>query len=799
MTTARVALECAALAALLYAVCFVVGWWLWRLCATRIRSVSVWTGAPIAGLAISMTVAYYWASHGGLDVIAPWIVIGALVVDGAVLFRSRRELRIGVSSLRRAVWPALVAATATLLFSWNHIDTFRIGRLSTGSLFLADLANFSIIGDLLARRGFGSPGSIVGFDVGSLAAVTPGSSMFLGLASSWTGRLAFEVTLPVALLCVVLVALSARDLARLVLPWSQLLPALIAIAASGASILVYAVAQFALSQLLVMSSAIALLAIVAETALWQTSRPSITRSASVAICLAPLVLAYPHMAVLGPPLLVGIALAAAIGRSWWTRAGTALSVAAGGVVLAALVLPHAARTAIDRVALFGGASAGFPLTLLTPIDLLGFRSTFVGYADEPNAVALFVLESLAIAAIATCVVVAARGKSRARVALGAAAAVGALASYAAVLVSKGASYTQWKWASFFVPIFVVGVGSMFSWACMLVARHRSSARRRLAPGIAVATAAAVVVGGAVFAHEATQRFVGESGGRAVTVGWNQVDRDLITIASGPAYDGVRAVNVEVPEYWESLWAASFLAPRRTYLSGGFGVVAVAPGARWTLERNNLRFVHPPQSDVRVVNGAYRLVRERPDRVKQGALWVVGSCDGLYRFDGTRWLAVERTRKTGGFRLTMTPEPARPSTRAPVIVHARSAVDALLLEFLPRDRARFVTVHRGVQLSGPDRRLVPHREVTEGRPFDLEPGRPMEIDVVFDPITGEERVTRGAETLFEARNTFLVPPRMGKVRVGSNSSALAPSDRKFPGQLEVLDTTTPVCDDLPQGT
>jgi hypothetical protein len=304
--------------------------------------------------------------------------------------------------------------------------------------------------------------------------------------------------------------------------------------------------------------------------------------------------------------------------------------------------------------------------------------------------------------------------------------------------------------------------------------------------------ATVLVCGA-FAHAATDQFVAEYGGGLVTKKWGLVTDDLRMLGTGAPFEGIPAVNVMVPSFWESAWAAYFLAPRDTFLASPEGVVAVPPRARWTLERADAPFLHPPSSDVRVVNATYRLVRERPDRVQQGAEWIVGACEGRYRFDGKRWRRLEPTPATGAYELEATPAARPVASRVPLLVRrARTAVDALLLEYLPGAQARIVAEHRGKAGRVPDPRLRMPPELVGGRSFAMTPGATFQLSVVFDPITGDQRVERNGEVLFAGRRPFLVAPQFAKAEIGTNRKRAAGADARFAGRLEVVPQPQPSC-------
>src|SRR6202043_1698139 len=92
-------------------------------------------------------------------------------------------------------------------------------------------------------------------------------------------------------------------------------------------------------------------------------------------------------------------------------------------------------------------------------------------------------------------------------------------------------------------------------------------------------------------------------------GWYTLGPDLRTVASGPAYRGVGAVDLDLPDAWQNGWAAELLTPRRVTYQGASYFSTSEPVGAWTLERADQPGRHPPGAEDRVVNATYRLVRD----------------------------------------------------------------------------------------------------------------------------------------------------------------------------------------------
>jgi len=110
-------------------------------------------------------------------------------------------------------------------------------------------------------------------------------------------------------------------------------------------------------------------------------------------------------------------------------------------------------------------------------------------------------------------------------------------------------------------------------------------------------------------------------------------------------------------------------------------------------------------------------RELPRAAPVNQLFVVGDCAGLYTSDGKQWVGVERTNRTGQFRLRLQFADRAPGFSEPILVSGRGAARRVIgLRMLGDDRGVFTYSAGG------------HTDV--GIPFDVSGGQ-REFDVLMD--------------------------------------------------------------------
>jgi hypothetical protein len=796
MTTFEVAIRCVALAAWTYAGFFVVGWWLWELLAGDRRALSVWTGAPIAGFAVWSVVAWYWGSHGGLGDIVWWVVAASLLIDGGVAWLRRSRFRVVV--WRDLAWYAVTAGVVSGVFLWNHIDTLRVGRLSVGALQISDVANFALGADHLLGVGMSQPGNLVGFSFPGLISQTPGSFEALAFASEVTRRSVLEVSLPTMLLATVLAAFASADLARQMLPSARGIAAVLGIAGAVGSLFVFASSFYPLSQLWAVPLAVALTATILHISMHHDRRTVVSSIGLVAVCLVPLLLTYPHMALIATPMAAGIGVIVAFCAGGLRSALAVIGVVAVGTILCVAVLPSRVVAAIDAARLLSDIAAGFPLPLLTPADVV-FSDQFIAYATQPTRVFLFVLEVVAATAVLILAVGFVGSAKRVSAIAAATTTAAVIAGYAFVYQVLGATYQQWKWMSFFLPLFVVGFGSALALLARSLLDRTPTSGRAITRTVAAALGCLIVATAAAMGHRATTKLTVAIPGRPeAEVPWSVVNDDLRSLGSGPAYAGVDGVNIVLGDVWEALWAGYALRDRRVFSATPAGLTTTETQAPWSVERTGIP--QRPGTEVRPINATYQLVRARAPAAAKGQRWIAVGCTGIYESDGTTWRPLVR-RAGAEYHLRLYPEQRRAGTLAPVLVRGLwHAADALFLEYLGDDTARFVLMHRTD--AGTGRGLERGRFLTPGHEFPFTPNEPLDLQAAFDPNIDEVDVTVDGRSVLAAKNRFFLRPELpfGTV-VGRDESSqgvgirvAGSGEAAFSGKIEDL-TPTASCREL----
>jgi hypothetical protein len=757
-------------------VLFLIGWPVWSLITGRGARLSVTTGAPLTGLAVTQVSGWYWSGHFSLDPLSYGLLaLGAVSSLALATYRGVWR-RVDWSMLMRtgALFVGLAGAVVAL-FTIGHQRVFRIGYLSTGILVQPDLPNYVLWTDHIRSATVLDAGHIAGFHLGhAVADTTSGTFFFLGSSAAWLDRSTWEASLPVALVAVFLIACASRDLAKAFLGSEAITSALIGLAAVAGSLFVYAVGFYPLSQLVGMAGMVGVTVVLARIGRVKT-RERLARGVLEAVPPAIVVLlSYPHMALLSAPVIAGIAVAACWGPEWRPRATRTVIAAAALGTACVVIVPGRVAHAVDYVSFTGGAPLGpFPFPLITPIGFIGLQGEF-SYRTTTSHV-MFAVQALVLGAILGIALLRSTGRTRSRLVAATVTAAGVFASYGVVYLVRGASYAAFKWAAFFLPLFAVGV--LATLAALILKRRPTMPRLRL---IVAAGLAVVITGQTVAAFSASNEFDSVVAGSSRPSQWLVVDEPLERIGDGPAWSGIRAVDIDLPSLWESTWSSYFVAPRRVFmLAGGSATLPepspARPSTRWRLVHSRDPGANPPRAEVRQINDRYLLIRDDPDGYQVGDVWVVGRCAGIYRFDGRRWRAVQRTTSTGRFDLAVAPAPQPVGTRAPLLVRrtlASQGRDSLMLEYLADGRGRLLFDHK---LHGTGPRHA-------GEAFALPRDVTTNIDVTMDPITSEVRARVGGRLVLDTQVRFF-RARHGVTLVGVNPlGLLSDSLKEFPGTL-----------------
>jgi len=572
-----------ALAFAIYAALTVIGAPIWLLVRPAPLPVSDAFACPVVGLAVLQVFSWYWLRYAdggmsrGLPILAAAVFVSLFVVWWLRGKAFRRPSLTGCAS----TFATFAAVGAVFMIEFRV--PFRIGHLTAGSIWNADIALYANVSSALVAHGFSWAGNIAGINLGVTAmnaqGIGPGVYSTLAAVAAGTGLGTWQVALSLLLVGVALGAVAIRDTARLLLPRSDVAASLIAVLATMASLFAYVTTNYFLAQVLVVPLALGEVLVLHWIA--RQSRPREWARGLVLLAAMVLiaVLSYSPMAFVMQPVLVAVVCLGEIGRGWWRRSVTVVAAVLGAFVAAYAFVPAPFTRSFEFIRVSLLEERGWPLGLMTPLDLLGFRQAVRG--PRPNGWA-FLLEALMVGVIVIAAVWALWSEQcRAALVLAAAVAV-ILASYAVVYYARGVSYEQWKWISFFQPMLFVAVFAL------VVAAAGVLMRRWFHPPRLAIVAVASVLAFVLMAASARILVTGTAKTRAVwvkgqpTIEWSVVRTPLSDLADRPALTRLKAVNVGRGA-WDEMWAAYFLQPTtRVYLLGPSYLPISPPGAPWTI-------------------------------------------------------------------------------------------------------------------------------------------------------------------------------------------------------------------------
>ncbi len=524
----------------------------------------------VAGLAVVQVVGWYWFRAGGEGLKTP---ITALLVAGAVA-TVVAVIRRGVPRPgRELLAPGVGAVAAAVVFFVVYASIFDLPFHTTSSLANADPISYAIVSQHMADHGFGDPGQISNLGV---YAQTDGfgTTVILGAASATTGIATWKLTNPLMFILIVLaVATLARLLSEL-FPDAPVQSGLAAAAACAGFLFFYLVGQYFLGQVMAMAVA----PILGVAALRARDCASVRSGARLAasVMVVGLVFVSHYMHMLAPAvLLFG---AAALVASWGElRKALPRLVAVGGAGLLAalLIVPELAKQNIDRARQFSSIQAGWPLPGFLPSELAGaLDDSFAPHGPGGYAASAMLLAGFAAALLAL-------RTARRRAALFAGTTVALiLLTYLAVYLHEGVSYRQWKWITFFQPLFAALIFMVV--AVALTDRAVAHRLRAAVPAACLALGAltAVILAVSGFAHTPARPQYPAS----VTTdqAFAYVDPDLSNLGVNPKLASLGPINVDVAPTWDTMWALYFLRNHPLTVQSGSYYPTTPPTAPWTL-------------------------------------------------------------------------------------------------------------------------------------------------------------------------------------------------------------------------
>jgi hypothetical protein len=553
--------------------------------------------APFLGMAVVQLAGWYWLEAGGRGLRAPAValtIVGVIALVATIVRDGRRRRR--ADSARMWLCGATLLGAAVVL-SVNFSALLSIGFLTTADSGNNDAANYAVVADHLVRANFDADGPVAGYDFGQFARREAfGSTAVLGSFAALTDVRTFKLNEVVLFSFAALSVYSLALLLKELIPTQGAVAATISIATACTLMFIYIVNAFFIGQLMAMGI-VPLLGLVGLRAAGpMPGRHRLRLLAAAAVLFIVLLSHYSHMAILAPPVVLPAALVASAAphlgvRLLWTRFWRIVVVVVGGLASAIAIASSLAwlglRTAIDR----GTLLAGWPLPGFMPVELLGFMRQVTPLPSMAR-----ILWSVLILAIFGACAWLARGQHRVAVRFATATVATILLTYLLIIRREGSpSYRQWKWITFFQPLFVAVVLTVLLLGLdVAVQRHW----RRWTT--AILCAAAIAFGLVVSTN------TGDGPGTALRDRRQLllVSRDTVDLGVNPALHDLKRLNIDLAPYWDSMWATYFLADKGLRLQESTYWTVRPPEPGWTLVP---RSVELSGETVRPVNPSYQLL------------------------------------------------------------------------------------------------------------------------------------------------------------------------------------------------
>ena len=412
----------------------------------------------VVGLVLVQIIAWYVLTlrKDGLESILTFCLAPFAFVSAAIAAQRTSEIA--------KVWPWLrgrngtsylistVSVVAAFAVQWEPL--LRSGRLTISGPN-ADVVAYSQISQHLLGSSFGDPGRIVGANLGHVARTDVfGAYALLASIRSVFGISFEHILLPTLLVVFVLIAHVLTRILLVATSLPGLIVGFIVGYVQSIAMVGYIGGNFFLAQLIGMSLAMSIFAVLFEydSARLRTSSRNVSLDViAIGLVVAGGLLTYPQMVVIVPLVLLPATYVVQDIKKLFHRG----VIYVFGVLLGMAGVFGRVGPAIERTLdLAGDKTNGWPLPALYPSELLGYQGS-----TKPISHTVTIALSIGIFGLLVGAGIAAWRKGYATpIRFGLITILVSMTSYFAVYRrNNGPSYQQWKWISFFLPIFVVAV------------------------------------------------------------------------------------------------------------------------------------------------------------------------------------------------------------------------------------------------------------------------------------------------------------------------------------------------------
>ena len=546
----------------------------WKLLAGKLARQRLAVPAPIFGMAVATVGGWYWyGAVGGIRSFV-WIACAvSAVILLAVAVATRHRWRANGRELARRMVPvSAISAGVVMVFTMALGGVLSLGYMTVATNGNSDVAAYAQVAQHLRDSSPDDPGPAENGDIGNRARLPLdfGAAAVLAAASS-LGPYGDVWRYLLAMIAVAsgLCAYTLYLLLDTLLASRRLLVGCISVAGITPLLFAYLWSEYFLNQLLAIGLVFALCSALVSSATAQTRRLALTTAVAGGAPLAVLAASYPHMAIIGPAIILPAMIVTA-GRHGFLRR-VARTVLAGliGVAITTVALPGIVTQVPTTIRQFGSIPVGYPLPGFLPLDILGFTATVRPKHTPADWIPSIVLLVVVVAACVWLIV------SRSAPAVGRfslVAVAGTLTGYWVTYESQnGPSYRQWKWITFFVPFFAAAVLLALLVTVEVFLRRFEPLGTQVAVGATVAFSALAL-----------------STANAVTFPAAPLQKpymlrlDDIDLERNPQLTGIDHLNVDVSNGWQTMWAAYFLRAKHLRLVQWSYYPTAAPQPGWTL-------------------------------------------------------------------------------------------------------------------------------------------------------------------------------------------------------------------------
>ena len=533
-------LQCAAIMFVAYSALALIGFntrrVLEQLCVVEHNDVGI---NPLIGLALVQILCWYQLRYfaNGISFVTSAVLLASLLYGVIQLRNTRGTIKIELLK-HRWLLITLMVSTILFLFQWHSL-------LSTGYLSAAspngDIAAYAQIAQHIEHHSFVEAGRIGGANLGSVARTdVTGAYVLVNFVRQVTSVDLHQILLPTLGIANLFVAHALFKLLRRTTKLKPAVVVLLAVFPQSTFMSMYVMGNFFLAQIMAMAASLVLLEILlsADSHVLSSFKFAIKNLWIIAVPVVVLLLTYPHMAFVVPPILILVVVPKMFKSQFRLFILVTAMVGSGAVLL----LLGKFSVAFQRMKdLAGDKVNGWPLPGLYPSEIFGLQWSESLKPTNGDLVASVVLLLVVVVSI---FVIRRRGSNglpsvSILIWLG--------GTYMYMYWSSGVSYRQWKWITFFQPFLLTAALVPMCIAIFLIMKNR-----RMALPLVCLLLSGLIAGN-------YQRTMSYSDG--VVTGTYLVEKK--TAQLGRELGGLKRLNIKTGPYLESMWPAYFARNQET--------------------------------------------------------------------------------------------------------------------------------------------------------------------------------------------------------------------------------------------